>query len=61
MTVDKYNFMSLIVKIILSVATLLSFSLSPADKRQYFLQFSLNFTLQLINEVSNNCPKLTKF
>ena len=61
MTIDKYNFMSLIVKIILSVATSLSFSLSPADKRQYFLQLSFNLTLQLLNEVSSNCPKLTKF
>ena len=61
-TTGTYNFVSLIVKIILALifsSTLLS--LPAADKTQYFVYLSFNSTLQLINEISSNLEKLIKY
>ena len=56
-TTGTYNFVCLIVEIIL----LALLSLPAADKTQYFVNFSVNSTLQLINCISNDLQKLLKY
>ena len=64
MTTGTCNFVLLIVKIILlpltsSLTLLLTLSLPDADKTQYFVNLSFNSTLQLINSISSDLPKIT--
>ena len=62
-TTGAYNFVSLIVKIILLALLLLliSFSLPATVETQYFVHLSFNSTLQLINGISSNLQKLLKY
>ena len=64
-TTGTYNFVFLIVKMILLALLLLSLSLSfllpTADKTENFVHFSFNSTLQLINCISNDLQKLLKY
>ena len=53
-TTGTYNFLSLIVKIILSL-------LPAADKTQCFVHISFNSTLQLINGISSDLQKSMKY
>ena len=58
----KYNFLSLIVKIILLALLLLLISFSlPATKIQYLAHLSFNSTLQLINGISSDLKLLQYF
>ena len=61
-TRGTYNFVSLIVKIILlESALVLSFSLPRIDKTLFFTHLSFNSTLQLINDSSSDLQKLVKY
>ena len=61
-TASPYNFVFLIVKIILLESQLsLSFSLPSSDKTQYFFHLSFNSTLQLINCISSDLQKLLMY
>ena len=61
-TTGTYNFISLIVKIILLLLTLsLTLSAPAADKTQYFVQLNFNSTLQLINCISRDIQKLLQY
>ena len=60
-TTGTYNFVSLIVKIILLETILLTLSLPAADKTQHFVHLSFNSTLQLISGISSNLQKLLKY
>ena len=61
-TTGTYNFVSLIVQIILLALSALAISLSlpVADKAHYFAHQSFNSTLQLINGISSDLQKLLK-
>ena len=61
-TTGTYNFVSLIVKIML-LSSLLPLALSaPAtDKTQCFVHLSSNSTLELINRISSDLQKLLKY
>ena len=52
--------MHLIVKIVLLELALLC-STTPEAKTQSFIHLSLNMTLQLINDISNDCQKLLRY
>ena len=59
-TTGTYNFVSLIIKmILLELASLLS--TSAANKTQYFVHLSFNSTFKLINDISSNLHKLLKY
>ena len=61
-TTRTYNFVSLIVKIIiLSLALPLPLSAPPPDKTQWFVHLSFNYTSQLINGFSSDLQKLLKY
>ena len=62
-TTGAYNFVYLIVNIILLSLSLLLiiFPVPPADKTQYFLHLNFNSTLQLINDISSDLQKLIKY
>ena len=51
------------VKIVLLALTssLITFSVPPAEKTQYFAHLSFNSTLQLINGISSDLQKLLKY
>ena len=55
--------MYLTVKIILLALTssLISFSLPPAEKTQYFVHLRFNSTLQLLNRILIDLQKLIKY
>ena len=55
-TMGTYNFVSLIVKIILELA--LPLSAPAADKTQYFVHLSFDSISQLINGILNDLQKL---
>ena len=57
-TTETYNFVSLIVKIILLEPLLLTLSTPAADKTLYLFPLSFSSTLQLINDISNDLQKL---
>ena len=60
MTIEIYNFVSLIVKVILlKLASL--FSLPFADKAQRLVYLSFNSTLHLINVLSSDLHKLLRY
>ena len=60
MTTGIYNFVSLIVRIILlELASLLSAPI--ADKTQYFVHLSFSSTLPLISSISRVLQKLIKY
>ena len=54
-----YNFVSLIVKIILSALLLSAFWLAATDKTQYFVEINFSSTLQLINSIFEWSPEIT--
>ena len=58
-TTGTYNFVPLIVKIIL-LGLAFVLSLPAADRTQHFVHLSSNYTLQLINGISSNLQKLLK-
>ena len=62
-TTGTYNFVSLILKIILLTLafSLILLLLPAADKRQYFVHLSFNSTLQLINGILSDLQKLLKY
>ena len=55
-----YNFVSLIVKIVLLELAPAS-SAPAAAKTQCFFHLSFKSTLQLINGISNDCQKLLRY
>ena len=57
-TTGNYNFVSLIVKIILLE---LALSLPPIAKTQCFVHFSFHSTLELINDISFDHQKLLRY
>ena len=62
-TTGTYNFLSLILKIILlalSLSLSLTLSLPFVDKKQYFVYLSFNSTLQLINGILSDLQKILK-
>ena len=59
-TTGTYNFVSLIVKIILQELAL-ALSAPAADKTQYFVHLRFNTTLQLINGILRDLQKLLKY
>ena len=62
-TTGTCNFVYLIVKIILLAlaSSLISFSLPPAEKTQYFAHLRSNSTLQLLNRILIDLQKLLKY
>ena len=60
LTTGRYNFVSLILKIILLELTF-SLSAAAADKAQYFVHLRFSFMLQLVNGISNDIQKLLKY
>ena len=61
-TVGTYNFVSLIVKILLLACSLpLTLSLPFAEKMQYFFYLSFNSISQLLNGILSDLQKLLKY
>ena len=60
-TVGTYNFVSLIVKILLACSLLLTLSLPFAEKMQYFFYLSFNSISQLLNGILSDLQKLPKY
>ena len=56
---EKYNFVSLIVKIVL-LGVVFVLSAPVPDKAQYFVHLRFSSTLQLINGISSELQKLLK-
>ena len=62
-TTGTYNFVFLIVEIILLAlaSSLILFSLPATDKTQYFARLSFNSTLQIIHGISYDLQELLKY
>ena len=61
-TMGPYNFVFLIVEILLlALLLIISFSLRATDKAQYFVHSSFSSTLQLINGISSDLQKLLRY
>ena len=60
MTAGSYNFLSLIVNIIL-LSLALTLSTLPVAKTQFFIHLSFNSTLRLINRISSDIQILHRY
>ena len=61
-TTEIYDFVYLIVKIILiSFLLLITFSIPAADRTQYFVHLSFKSTLQLLRGILRDIQKLLKY